>query len=54
MLNNIAGVRMKKGECDSTVEELCMEAYRIKAEQLGEDHVQVAEILNNIAALRME
>jgi len=52
MLNNIAGVRMKKGECDQTVEDLCMEALRIKSEQLGEDHVQVAEILNNIAMLR--
>ena len=43
---------MKKGECDQTVEDLCMEALRIKSEQLGEDHVQVAEILNNIAMLR--
>jgi tetratricopeptide (TPR) repeat protein len=43
---------MKRGECDDTVEKLCMEALRIKSEQLGPDHGQVAEILNNVALLR--
>ena len=52
MLNNMAGVRLKRGECDETVEMLCHDAYRIKSQTLGTDHVQVAEILNNLALLR--
>lgn len=52
MLNNMAGVRLKRGECDDTVESLCHDAYRIKSQALGAGHVQVAEILNNLALLR--
>ena len=52
MLNNIAGVRMKKGEFGEDVENILNKAFQIKSSQLGQDHVQVAEILNNIAILR--